>query len=137
MELRLNGAGQLLAVSLPKNPPRDLSQKDLQAAFDALAKFEPAPANSQALQRFRDALQLVPVGHTRTYGEIAHTLSTSPRAVGQWCASNPLLLKIPCHRIVSKSGAGGFSQGFHWKHLLLQLESSYVPPAPVNQADKR
>jgi methylated-DNA-[protein]-cysteine S-methyltransferase len=43
-----------------------------------------------------------------TYGELAKELNTSSRAIGQACRTNPLVLFIPCHRIVSKTGLGGY-----------------------------
>lgn len=48
-------------------------------------------------------------GTTRTYGDIATELNTSPRAVGNSCRSNPIPIIIPCHRVISASGIGGFS----------------------------
>ena len=47
-------------------------------------------------------------GKTRTYGDIAAELNTSPRAVGNACRANPVPIFIPCHRVVAKSGKGGF-----------------------------
>ena len=55
------------------------------------------------------ALQRIPPGQVRTYGEIAAELSSSPRAVGNACRRNPISLIIPCHRVVSAQGIGGFS----------------------------
>ncbi|MEA1888804.1 MAG: methylated-DNA--[protein]-cysteine S-methyltransferase [Pseudomonadota bacterium] len=54
------------------------------------------------------ALSLIKPGKTRTYGDIARELKTSPRAVGNACRSNPVPIFIPCHRVVSTSGRGGF-----------------------------
>lgn len=54
------------------------------------------------------ALLAIPAGQTLTYGELATQLKTAPRAVGQACGSNPLPLVIPCHRVVSATGLGGF-----------------------------
>lgn len=48
-------------------------------------------------------------GQTRQYGELAQELASSPRAVGQACGENPIPIVIPCHRVVSKSGMGGFA----------------------------
>ncbi len=53
-------------------------------------------------------LQLIPYGETRTYGQIAKILKTSPRAVGNACRSNPLPIIIPCHRVVAANGIGGY-----------------------------
>ena len=53
-------------------------------------------------------LQKIPYGETRTYGEIAKILKTSPRAVGNACRNNPLPIIIPCHRVVAANGIGGY-----------------------------
>ena len=55
------------------------------------------------------ALRQIPVGQVVTYGELAEQLNTSARAVGNACRANPIPLVIPCHRVVSKSGIGGFA----------------------------
>jgi methylated-DNA-[protein]-cysteine S-methyltransferase len=54
------------------------------------------------------ALLRIPVGETASYGGIARQLGTSPRAVGRACGANPLPIIVPCHRVLAKSGAGGF-----------------------------
>ncbi len=68
----------------------------------------------------------VPYGELRTYGWIAKMVGTSPRAVGMAMKRNKLPLYIPCHRIVSKKGLGGFSAGFEWKEFLLELEGAVI-----------
>lgn len=55
------------------------------------------------------AMCAIPRGQTLQYGEIAKRLGSSPRAVGQACGNNPIPVIIPCHRVVSKSGMGGFN----------------------------
>ncbi len=47
-------------------------------------------------------------GKTRTYGDIAGEIKSSARAVGNACRRNPIPIFIPCHRVVSASGRGGF-----------------------------
>ncbi|CAH1386264.1 Methylated-DNA--protein-cysteine methyltransferase [Candidatus Nitrotoga sp. M5] len=54
------------------------------------------------------AMSAIPSGQTRNYGELAKLLASCPRAVGQACGANPIPIVIPCHRVVSKSGIGGF-----------------------------
>jgi len=54
------------------------------------------------------AMQTIPRGETRTYGELARTINSAPRAVGQACGKNPVPIIIPCHRVVSSTGTGGF-----------------------------
>ena len=66
-------------------------------------------------------------GSTKTYGEIAKILNTSPRYVGNVCGQNNHLLIIPCHRVVRSDGSlGGFSGlgGIKLKKKLLELEIS-------------
>lgn len=48
-------------------------------------------------------------GDTCTYSDIAEQLGSSPRAVGNACRANPVPLVVPCHRVVAKSGLGGFA----------------------------
>jgi methylated-DNA-[protein]-cysteine S-methyltransferase len=56
-----------------------------------------------------DELCRIPVGETRTYADLAAELGSSPRAIGGACRNNPFPLLIPCHRVVSKSGFGGYA----------------------------
>ena len=66
-------------------------------------------------------------GSTKTYGDIAKILHTSPRYVGNVCGQNNHLLIIPCHRVVRSDGSlGGFSGlgGVKLKKKLLELELS-------------
>lgn len=67
----------------------------------------------------------IPFGKTTSYGEIAKSLKKpgAARAVGTACGKNPVLLAIPCHRVVGTSGLGGFSGGgISVKKQLLALE---------------
>lgn len=73
-----------------------------------------------------DALQRIPFGETRSYGEIAREVGSpkGARAVGMACNRNPILLMIPCHRVVGSTGKLiGFACGLPMKERLLQLES--------------
>ena len=60
-------------------------------------------------QKVLKQLALIPYGKTKTYGEIAKKLKTSPRAVGNACRNNPVPIIIPCHRVLSANGMGGYS----------------------------
>lgn len=60
-------------------------------------------------QRVWQALVEIPRGTTKTYGELAKALNTSSRAIGNACRSNPLPILIPCHRVIAKTGLGGFA----------------------------
>ena len=70
-------------------------------------------------------LKKIPYGKTKSYGEIAKIVKTSPRYVGNVCGQNKHLLIIPCHRVIRTDGTlGGFSGtgGLHLKKRLLKLE---------------
>jgi methylated-DNA-[protein]-cysteine S-methyltransferase len=54
------------------------------------------------------AMRVIPCGQTQSYGELAVRIGSSARAVGQACGNNPVPIVIPCHRVVSKAGLGGF-----------------------------
>ncbi len=88
------------------------------------------PGTATAFQhRLWDALERIPLGRTRTYGELAAELGTSARAVGGACGRNPLPLLVPCHRVVAKGGLGGFSGDWERglavdvKQVLLEFEA--------------
>ena len=64
-----------------------------------------------------EAMQRIPAGEVRSYGEIAQALRSSARAVGGACGANPIPVVVPCHRVVAAGGRiGGFmganSDGF-------------------------
>ena len=70
-------------------------------------------------------LKKIPYGKTKSYGEIAKIVKTSPRYVGNVCGLNKHLLLIPCHRVIRGDGTlGGFSGtgGLALKKRLLKLE---------------
>ncbi len=58
--------------------------------------------------RVWDQIRKISFGSTITYGEIANKIKSGPRAVGNACRRNQLLLIVPCHRVVSAVGLGGF-----------------------------
>ncbi len=70
-------------------------------------------------------LQKIPYGSTRTYSDIARALGNSKanRAVAHACATNPVSLVIPCHRVVrADGGLGGYRWGLERKRKLLEQE---------------
>ena len=70
---------------------------------------------------FKQLLE-IPYGHTITYGELAKTLQSGPRAVGGAVGKNDHLIVIPCHRVVGCHSIGGFSEDLSIKAYLLNLE---------------
>lgn len=77
-------------------------------------------------QRVWQAIASIPLGQTRTYGQLAQQIGSGPRAVANACGANLLPLVIPCHRVVAQNGLGGFMQskpnGLGVKKWLLQHE---------------
>ena len=72
------------------------------------------------------AMAAIPYGETRTYGDLAADLGTSPIAVGGGCGRNPVPLFVPCHRVVGVDGLRGYSGdgGVDQKRTLLAHESA-------------
>lgn len=71
------------------------------------------------------ALKRIPIGETRSYADIARAIGhpTAVRAVARACATNPVALLIPCHRVVRTNGtAGGYRWGTQRKAALLAAE---------------
>lgn len=64
----------------------------------------------------------IPYGETSTYGEVAAMTGTSPRLVGLAMKRNPTPIVVPCHRVVSVSGLGGFTPSVDIKDSLLRME---------------
>lgn len=72
-----------------------------------------------------NALRGIPYGETRSYEDIAVAIGNpkAVRAIGQANTRNPILLLVPCHRVINKNGTiGGFGCGVEIKKQLLQLE---------------
>jgi methylated-DNA-[protein]-cysteine S-methyltransferase len=84
-------------------------------------------AGSEFQQRIWRELQQLGPGEVSTYGALAGRTQSSARAVGGACRANPIPIVVPCHRIVAKSGAGGYSgetggEKLQVKQWLLQHE---------------
>jgi methylated-DNA-[protein]-cysteine S-methyltransferase len=84
------------------------------------------PAGSPFERRVWAAMQQIPYGKTRSYGELAEIVGSAPRAVGGACGRNPIPVVIPCHRVLAKAGLGGYSGsgGLDTKRVLLALEGA-------------
>ena len=60
-------------------------------------------------QRVWSAIAAIPAGETRSYSQLATSLASAPRAIGQACGANPFPLIVPCHRVTALRGPGGFA----------------------------
>lgn len=86
----------------------------------------PTDVRATAFQRqVWQALRSIPYGETRSYSEVAEQIGrpTAVRAVARACASNPLALVVPCHRVIREDGSlGGYRWGIERKQKLLEQE---------------
>jgi len=84
-----------------------------------------APEGTAFQQQVWQALQQIPYGKTCSYGAIAAGIGNAKasRAVGMANQKNPILLVIPCHRVIGADGSlTGYNAGLPLKKLLLDLE---------------
>ena len=72
-----------------------------------------------------DALVKIPYGETRTYGQIAQSIGNpkASRAVGMACNRNPIMIAVPCHRVIGADGSlTGYAPGTQLKQIVIDLE---------------
>lgn len=77
--------------------------------------------------RVWNALKSIPYGETRSYAEVAQSIGqpSAVRAVARACATNPIALVVPCHRVIAANGSlSGYRWGIERKRALLELEAS-------------
>jgi methylated-DNA-[protein]-cysteine S-methyltransferase len=87
-----------------------------------------APRGDDFQQRVWALLRDIPYGRTRTYGELARELGALPQEVGGAIARNPIMIVIPCHRVIGADGSlTGYAGGLDRKRALLALEE----PSPA------
>jgi len=87
------------------------------------------PDGTEYQKRVWNRLRKCPIGKVWTYGELARQIHSAPRAVGNACRRNPIPIVVPCHRVVSANGMGGYAgqtSGMYMsiKQWLLQHESA-------------
>jgi AraC family transcriptional regulator of adaptative response/methylated-DNA-[protein]-cysteine methyltransferase len=87
----------------------------------------PLDVRATAFQRrVWQALQAIPYGNTRSYSQVAAAIGqpTAARAVARACATNPVALVVPCHRVVREDGSlSGYRWGIDRKEALLAMEA--------------
>ena len=91
--------------------------------FDLPLELSASPFERQVQEK----MLAIPYGETRTYGDIANELDTYGQPVGQACGANGIPIIVPCHRVLSATGLGGFSGagGVETKILLLKHEGGF------------
>ncbi len=88
------------------------------------------PQGSAFQQRVWSSLQSIPYGQTRSYKQVAEHIGkpTASRAVGMANNKNPIMIIIPCHRVVGSDGSlVGYAAGLPFKQRLLELEQQHMP----------
>ncbi|HEY6317793.1 MAG TPA: methylated-DNA--[protein]-cysteine S-methyltransferase, partial [Acidimicrobiia bacterium] len=81
-----------------------------------------------------EELRRIPVGQTRTYGEVAAAVGAprAARAGGSACGANPVPVVVPCHRVVPASGGiGNYGLGPARKRRLLEVEGAEAGVSPA------
>lgn len=117
----------LLAKPLPDNYSKQLAEylTGTRQSFDLSLDISGTAFQEQVWQ----ALQQIPYGTTTDYSQIAKTIGKTKavRAVGSAIGKNPVLMVIPCHRVLTKQHQlGGYRGGLAMKQALLDLERKRV-----------
>ncbi len=120
-----------VSPTLPLLPPKHSVTIELSQFFKGSSRTLNVaidPDGTPFQKKVWKELQNIPFGKTRTYGEIAKAIDNpnGSRAVGSACRANPILLIIPCHRVIAAQGIGGFSAGITQKEQLLSFENPPV-----------
>lgn len=119
------------AKSITKAPPTAVLKKaarELEEYFAGKRRsftFKMSPSGTDFQKKVWKALEQIPYGETRTYGEIARAIGKpkAARAVGMANNRNPLSIVVPCHRVIGSTGdLVGYGGGLSLKTKLLKLE---------------
>ncbi|HSU73816.1 MAG TPA: methylated-DNA--[protein]-cysteine S-methyltransferase [Terrabacter sp.] len=109
----------------------DLLARELDDYFAGRRHGFDVPLDLRLARGFRRAvlqhLEEIPYGSTESYAQVAAAAGSprAVRAVGSACATNPLPIVVPCHRVVRSDGAlGGYLGGMPAKERLLALEAA-------------
>ena len=129
----LEGAEKNAGTGAPADSPVLLAARCWLDAYFAgerpgVADVPLAPRGTAFQRRAWDALLAIPYGETRTYGELAAELGSSPRAVGTAVGKNPVSVIVPCHRVLGADGSlTGYAGGLQRKRALLEFERGHAP----------
>ena len=106
-------------------------EKQLLEYLEGRRKTFDVPLNTKGTKFMKQvwtALQEIPYGEVRTYGQIAQTVGKpkAARAVGMANHRNPIPIIIPCHRVIGSNGKlVGYALGMEMKEFLLKLEGIF------------
>ena len=116
---------------IPKPNPLGITQKlaaYLEGDYQVIDDIPVNPGGTSFQQKVWEELRMIPQGQTWTYGELATALGkpTASRAVGMANSKNPIVIVIPCHRVIGASNTlTGYSGGVERKRWLLEHEGSF------------
>lgn len=100
-------------LAAPKTSFTKQVAKVLEAYFESKKSLSNLPVrlNGTPFQlKVWERLRSIPPGQALTYGDVAKSLLTGPRAVGNACRCNPIVVIVPCHRVIAANGGlGGFN----------------------------
>ncbi|MBX9808838.1 methylated-DNA--[protein]-cysteine S-methyltransferase [Candidatus Gracilibacteria bacterium] len=114
------------------NPILEKTKKQLDEYFAGKRKIFDIPLSVEGTdfqKKSWDALQKIPYGETRNYSEQAHMTGSSKavRAIGGANHNNPIVIIVPCHRVIGKSGKlVGYGGGIDRKIWLLEHEKNNI-----------
>ncbi|WP_311337514.1 methylated-DNA--[protein]-cysteine S-methyltransferase [Campylobacter ureolyticus] len=127
-----NGISEIKFVNFYKN--LSTNDENLKLCIDELSRYFKGELKSFSVKlnitgtKFEkdvySALLKIPYGEVRTYKEIAESINhpKAYRAVGNANSKNKIPIIVPCHRVVSNSGIGGYTGGINIKKNLLKIE---------------
>lgn len=109
-----------------KSPLTDLAFKEISKFLDGKLEkfsFEINPKGTNFQKKVWKEIEKIPYGKTITYKDLGNKINSKAyQAIGSACGKNPILFRIPCHRVVGKNNLGGFSYGLILKKKLLEME---------------
>ena len=135
-EIRFSRAGQARPASAEmqaSSPLIEELEQQLDAYFEGHLQIFDLPLDPLGTDFQKTvwrALQRIPYGETRSYGQIAALIErpAASRAVGAANGQNPIPIVIPCHRVIGSDGSlTGFGGGLEIKQMLLELEGWSQP----------
>lgn len=110
-----------------KSPLTDLAFKEISKFLDGKLEkfsFEINPKGTNFQKKVWKEIEKIPYGKTITYKDLGDKInSRAYQAIGSACGKNPILFRIPCHRVLGKNNLGGFSYGLSLKKKLLEMEN--------------
>lgn len=140
LTVAVGGGGAVTGIVFGRSeaPPLARDHPGLASAFDRYfsdgQELSGVPVSlrvSDFMALALEGIRSIPRGQVRSYAEVARLIGRpgAARAVGRACASNPVPLIIPCHRVLGSAGPGGYQNGLDSKFYLLRQEG-FKDPVP-------